>query len=81
MTSRRLNSGSRTTLLRHNEEDVPKIQVEIPVEQTSLSELSVQIMPVRFQAENDISHRIDAPIHTLGTHRNNLEPAAGQQRG
>ena len=60
--------------LCHDKNDVPKIQIEIPIEETSFAQPGIELPSIVFQAENDISHGAEAAIHPLATDAFNLEP-------
>src|ERR1700704_637307 len=54
-------------LLRYNEDNVPQVQIKVPVQKSHFSQASIQVALLRFQTKNDVRHRINGAIDTLSS--------------
>src|SRR4029077_13441308 len=66
-------------LLRHDENNVPQIQIKIPVQKPHFSQASIQTGPFGFQAKNDVRHCIRRAINSLCADLPNDESVTSQQ--
>ena len=62
-----------------NENDVPKIQVQVPIQEMSSSQTRIETREIVFQAQNDISHGVNTAIHSLRTNELGFESVSAEQ--
>src|SRR5262249_24056406 len=58
-------TGASSPLLRHDENNVPQVQIKIPIQKPHLPQAGIQSGPFGSQAKNDVTHRVRRAINSF----------------